>query len=90
MSYEFIEPLDKKPKVERKAYRKITTGERILREFLGSKAKYAKVSFARVKGEYKSPAFCSRAVGRVVKRLDLDNEVAVYSDEENVYLEQLK
>lgn len=90
MSYRFIEPLEEKPKVERKIFRKVSVAEEILNEFTGSKVKYAKVSFEKLKEDYRSPAFCARAIGRVAKRLKLDDRVATYSDENNVYLERLK
>jgi len=70
MNYEFIEPLEQRPKVEKKY------------------PKYAKVSFDKLKDSYKSPAFASRALGRVLKRLGLEGKVTVYSDENNVYLEK--
>jgi len=89
MSYEFIEPLEEKPKVEKKAYRKVSIAEHILNEFMESKAKYARVSFDKIKDSYKSPAFASRAIGRVSKRRGLEKEIAVYSDEKNIYLEKL-
>lgn len=90
MSYRFIEPLKEKPKVERKVYRKVSIAEQILNEFRESKVKYAKVGFAKLREEYKSPAFVSRAIGRVIKRLKLDDRITVYSDGNNVYLEQMK
>jgi len=90
MSYEFIEPLATKPKVVEKIYRKVSVAERILNEFRESKVKYAKVDFEKLKGKYKSAPFASRAIGRVLKRLDLEKEVSVYSDEKTVYLERLK
>jgi len=89
MSYGFIEPLEEKPKLE-KAYRKISVAELILNEFMESEAKYARVSFDKLIDSYKSPAFASRAIGRVSKRLELENEIVVYSDEDNIYLEKLK
>ena len=52
--------------------------------------KYAKVSFDKLKDDYKSPAFCARAMGRVIKRLNLENVITVYSDENNVYLERME
>jgi len=67
MSYGFIEPLEEKPKVEKKA-RKVSIAELILNEFMESRAKYARVSFDKLKDSYKSPAFASRAIGRVSKR----------------------
>jgi len=88
MSYEFIEPLEEKPKVEKKAH-KVSIAEHILNEFMESKAKYARVSFDKIKDSYKSPAFASRAIGRVSKRRGLEKEIAVYSDEKNIYLEKL-
>jgi len=90
MSYEFIEPLEERPKVKKKTYRKVSIAELVLNEFKESTAKYAKVSFDKLKDSYKSPAFASRAIGRVLKRLGLENEVTVYSDENNVYLEKIK
>ena len=90
MSYEFIEPLAERPKIKKKVYRKVSLAERILAEFRESNVKYAKVSFEKIKGEYKSPAFCARAIGRVIKRLKLENEIDVYSDENSIYLEKLK
>jgi len=87
MNYEFIEPLEQRPKVEKK-YRKVSIAECILNEFKESTAKYAKVSFDKLKDSYKSPAFASRALGRVLKRLGLEGKVTVYSDENNVYLEK--
>ena len=89
MNYEFIEPLEEKPKVKKRAYRKVSIAEIILNEFKESEAKYAKVSFNKLKDIYKSPAFASRAIGRVSKRLGLKNKISVYSDENNVYLEKL-
>jgi len=88
MSYEFIEPLEEKPKVKKKLYRKVSMAELILDEFMKSKAKYARVSFDKLKDRYKSPAFASRAIGRVSKRRGI--EIAVYSDEKNIYIEKLK
>jgi len=88
MSYEFIEPLEEKPKVEKKM-RKVSIAELILNEFMESEAKYARVSFDKIKDSYKSPAFASRAIGRVSKRRGLEKEIAVYSDEKNIYLEKL-
>jgi len=88
MSYGFIEPLEEKPKVEKKVYRKVSIAELILNEFMESEAKYARVRFDKIKDSYKSPAFASRAIGRVSKRLGL--EIAVYSDENNIYIEKLK
>jgi len=89
MSYEFIEPLEEKPKVEKKLYRKVSIAERILNEFMESEAKYARISFDKIKDSYKSPGFASRAIGRVSKRRGLEKEIAVYSDENNIYLEKL-
>jgi len=88
MSYEFIEPLEEKPKIKKKVY-KVSIAELILNEFMESEAKYAKVNFDKLKDNYKSPAFASRAIGRVSKRLRLENEIAVYSDENNIYIEKL-
>jgi len=85
MSYGFIEPLEEKPKVEKK----MRIAELILNEFMESRAKYARVNFDKIKDSYKSPAFASRAIGRVSKRLGLEKEIAVYSDEKNIYLEKL-
>jgi len=90
MSYEFIEPLEEKPKVRVKTYRKVSVAELILNEFMESEAKYARVSFDRIKDSYKSPAFACRAIGRVSKRRRLENKIAVYSDENNIYLEKIK
>lgn len=90
MSYEFIEPLEEKPKVRVKTYRKVSVAELILNEFMESEAKYARVSFDKIKDSYKSPAFASRAIGRVSKRRRLENKIAVYSDENNIYLEKIK
>jgi len=90
MSYEFIEVLEKKPKVEKKRYRKETVAARIINEFTTSKAKYAKISFDKVKGEYSSPAFCARAMGRVMSTMDLSDQIEVYSDSSNIYLERKK
>ncbi|MFQ6094677.1 MAG: hypothetical protein ACE5NN_00900 [Candidatus Bathyarchaeia archaeon] len=87
MSYEFIEPLTERPRVEKKVK---CLAEQIIKEFQDSKVEYAKVSFANIKHYYKSPAFCARAIGRVLKRLDLKGEITVYSDKENVYLERSK
>lgn len=90
MSYRFIEPLDEKPKVKRKIYRKVSMAEQILNEFKESKATYARVSFDKLKEDYKSPAFVARAIGRVARRLKMNKEIAAYSDETNVYLEKTK
>jgi len=89
MSYEFIEPLEEKPKVKKKVH-KVSIAKLILNEFLESEAKYARVSFDKIKDSYKSTAFASRAIGRVSKRRGLEKEIAVYSDEKNIYLEKLK
>jgi len=89
MSYEFIEPLEERPKAKKKVYRKVSIAELVLNEFRESEAKYAKVSFDKLKDNYKSPAFASRAIGRIAKRLGLENKVIVYSDENNVYLEKI-
>jgi len=89
MGYEFIEPLEERPRVKRKAYRKVSIAEIILNEFEKSGAKYAKVSFNKLRDNYKSPAFASRAIGRIAKRLGLKGKVIVYSDENDVYLERL-
>jgi len=53
MNYEFIEPLEERPKVKKK-YRKVSIAECILNEFKESTAKYAKVSFDKLKDSYKS------------------------------------
>ncbi|RLI12031.1 hypothetical protein DRO35_04015 [Candidatus Bathyarchaeota archaeon] len=89
MKYEFIEPLQERPKVKKKIRYKSTIAEKILNEFKESDAKYAKVSFEKLKGIYKSPAFTSRALGRVAKRLGLKEKITIYSDENNIYLEKL-
>jgi len=89
MGYEFIEPLEERPKVKKKTYYKVSVAERILNEFKESEAKYAKVNFDKLKDFYKSPAFASRAIGRVSKRLGLKDKISVYSDEDNIYLEKL-
>ncbi|RLI06221.1 hypothetical protein DRO22_01630 [Candidatus Bathyarchaeota archaeon] len=89
MNYEFIEPLEERPKVKKKTYYKVSVAERILNEFKESEAKYAKVNFDKLKDFYKSPAFASRAIGRVSKRLGLKDKISVYSDEDNIYLEKL-
>ena len=89
MNYEFIEPLEERPKVKKKTYYKVSVAERILNEFKESEAKYAKVNFDKLKDFYKSPAFASRAIGRVSKRLELKDKISVYSDENNIYLEKL-
>ena len=89
MGYEFIEPLEERPKVKKKPYYKVSVAERILNEFKESEAKYAKVNFDKLKDFYKSPAFASRAIGRVSKRLGLKDKISVYSDEDNIYLEKL-
>jgi len=89
MCYEFIEPLEERPKVKKKTYYKVSVAERILNEFKESEAKYAKVNFDKLKDFYKSPAFASRAIGRVSKRLGLKDKISVYSDEDNIYLEKL-
>jgi len=89
MSYEFIEPLEERPRIKKKVYRKISVAEIILNEFKESESKYAKISFKRLKDSYKSPAFASRAIGRVAKRLGLSGKLIVYSDEENIYLEKI-
>jgi len=89
MSYEIIEPLEERPKVKKKMYRKVSIAELILKEFEKSGAKYAKVSFDKLREKYKSPAFASRAIGRVSRRLGLEKKIIVYSDENNVYLEKL-
>ncbi|RJS87980.1 hypothetical protein CW704_01010 [Candidatus Bathyarchaeota archaeon] len=89
MNYEFIEPLEERPKVKKKTYYKVSVAERILNEFKESEAKYAKVNFDKLKDFYKSPAFASRAIGRVSKRLGLKDKISVYSDENNIYLEKL-
>jgi len=88
MSFEFIEPLKEKPEIGKKTYKR-SVAERILNEFMESKAKYAKVNFDKIKNFYKSPAFASRALGRVSKRLGLKDKISIYSDENNVYLEKI-
>ena len=88
MSFEFIEPLEEKPEIGKKSYKR-SVAERILNEFMKSEAKYAKVSFDKIKNFYKSPAFASRALGRVSKRLGLKDKISIYSDEDNVYLEKI-
>jgi len=89
MSYEFIEPLQERPKVKKKTRYKSSIAEKILNEFKESDARYAKVSFEKLEEVYKSPAFASRALGRVAKRLGLKGKISVYSDEDNIYLEKL-
>lgn len=89
MSYEFIEPLEERPKIKKKTFYKVSVAERILNEFRESEAKYAKVNFEKLKGIYKSPAFASRAIGRVSKRLGLKDKISVYSNENSIYLEKL-
>jgi len=89
MRYEFIEPLEERPKVKKKAYRKLSVAEVILNEFKKSEAKYARVSFSKLKDHYKSSAFASRAIGRVARRLGLKDKIIVYSDEDNIYLEKI-
>lgn len=69
---------------------RISVSERIVREFQGSDVKYAKVSFDKLKGDYKPPIFCARGIGRVLKRLKLDEKITVYSGKDNVHLERLK
>jgi len=49
MGYEFIEPLEERPKVKKKTYYKVSVAERILNEFKESEAKYAKVNFDKLK-----------------------------------------
>jgi len=90
MSYRFIEPLKEKPKIVKKKYWKKSLAQLILEEFLESDLKYARVPYEKVKEEYKSPAFCSRAIGRVITTLKREKEVSVVSDEKAIYLEKLK
>ena len=86
MDYEFIEPLEEKPKVKRRP--KFSLPERILNEFSESEARYARVRFEKIQDSYKSPGSAARAIGKVAKKREL--EITAYSDEEYVYLEKLK
>ena len=89
MSYEFIEPLKERPKVEKKQYVKESMAEKIIKEFQKAKnLKYAKVPYNKISDVYKSAAYGARGMGRVVKRLGLEKELTVYSDSENIYLER--
>lgn len=89
MSFEFIEPLTEKPKLKRRIARTTPLAELVVREFKRSNVRYAKVSFNKLKGNYKSPGSCARAIGRTLKRLKLNTEIEVYSDDNNVYLEKV-
>jgi len=90
MDFQFIEPLTEKPKLKRRVYRTIPMSELIIREFTRSNVKYARVSFDKIKGYYKSPGSCARAIGRTLKKLNLEAEIEVYSDRNNVYLEKVR
>ena len=90
MSYEFIQPLEKKPKVERKAAKKASIGERIIVEFREANVKYARVPFEKLKDNYKSPMSAARGMGRILTGLELADQIDIYSDDENVYLEKTK
>jgi hypothetical protein len=90
MGYQFIEPLTEKPKMKRRMYMPTSISEMIIREFENSGARYAKVSFDKVKGIYKSPGSCARAMGRTLNKLRLKGKIQIYSDEVNIYLEKVK
>ena len=45
---------------------KVSIAERIINEFQGSSLKYAKVSFDKLKEDYKSAGSCARAISRVL------------------------
>lgn len=90
MSYQFIEPLKERPKVVKKKYGRKSIAQMILEEFISNDTKYAKVPFEKVKDSYKRPAYCSRAIGRVISTLKKEKEIQTYSDEKNVYLERIK
>ena len=90
MSYEFIEPLTEKPRIKKKAYGKISLGEKIIKEFHKVNVKYAKVDFGKLKGEYKSTISAARAMGRLLNGMNLKGQISVYSDENNVYLERTR
>lgn len=88
--FSFIEPLTKKPKVLKERRGVVSTAEQIVTEFKESGSKYAKVGFAKLKPTYQSAKSSARAVGRVIKNMELEETIRAYADEENLYLERLK
>lgn len=80
---EFIEVIAHKPKIA-KPEKKPSLGQKIILEFLTSKAQYARINFEKLKGDYKSLISAARAIGRVSK-----GKIKVYGDgKEWIYLEK--
>jgi len=85
--YEFITPLEERPKVAKKP--KVSVAEQIIREFEESNVKYAVIKPERISGVYKNNATCARVIGRMLRKLGLDRRIRVYSTSEGVFLERL-
>jgi hypothetical protein len=90
MSCEFIEPLDEKPEIKRKTYGEKNKGEKIIKEFMEVGCQYARIRFDKVKDEYESTTSLAREIDRTVSKMNLSNQIDVYSDKGNkvVYLER--
>lgn len=87
--FEFIEPLDEKPVIERSE--RLSRVENVILEFVNSDYKYAAVRDELIQ-EYKNIKGCARAIGRVasnLKKKGLINEnIRVYSAMNKIYLEK--
>jgi len=87
--FEFIEPLDEKPVIERSE--RLSRVENVILEFVNSNYKYAAVRDELIQ-EYKNIKGCARAIGRVASNLKkkgvINKEIRVYSAMNKIYLEK--
>lgn len=87
--FEFIEPLDEKPVIERSE--RLSRVENVILEFVNSDYKYAAVRDELIQ-EYKNIKGCARAIGRVASNLKkkglITEQIRVYSAMNKIYLEK--
>ena len=83
MSFKYIEEVEEVPEMPK--YYKSTARE-IIEEFLRSKMNKARVAYEKVKDDYKSTGYLARALGGVIKRMNLDKEIKVFSHGDYVYI----
>ena len=80
---QYVEVLADKPKIT-KPIKEPSLSQKIILEFLTSKAQYGRINFEKLKGEYKSLTSAARALGRAARK-----KIKVYSDgKEWIYLEK--
>ncbi len=87
--FEFIEPLNEKPVIERSE--RLSRVENVILEFVNSDYKYAAVRDELIQ-EYKNIKGCARAIGRVASNLKkkglITEQIRVYSAMNKIYLEK--